>query len=104
MFKKVNDTHYVCTEVNQIDTFVKEQLNIISNGMLGEFEDVLNSMLYENILSRYVSSLYVKEIGELNDKHHIMITININNTNYNITVGTFNVSDQMKYLNGIIEL
>jgi len=104
MFEKVNNTHYICKDVNKIDSFIKEQINKISLGKMDDYNEVLNKMLYEQLLSRYVSSIFLEEIGELNDQHHTSITISINNTNYNITVGTFNMKDQLKYLNGIIEL
>ena len=65
--------------------------------------DTINDILYENLLSRYISGLFIEQHSEeLDGTHHILVNISINDENYSITIGSFDLDNDVKYLNGIV--
>jgi len=106
MFKKVKDNQYIFIgDKNAVDDKIKniiEDMSIIGSSKYNEF---INNIIYENLLSRYISGLFIQEYAsDLDGVHHVIISITINNNNYSITVGNFDLDNDIKYLNGIIEI
>jgi len=105
-FKKIEDNKYLVTEgAGFIDSYVKDllgDLNVISSN---SFNSDISNTLYEHMLSRYVSGLYIKQHNGIPDSvHHILITINIGSFNYNISVGKLGNGDELGYVNGITKV
>jgi len=106
MFKKVKDNQYIVTgDKDLIDNKIKNIINDISILSSSKYNDTMNDIIYENLLSRYISGLFIRDYSsDLDGVHHVIIAITINNNNYNITVGNFDLDNDIKYLNGIIEV
>jgi len=105
-FEKVNDYKYIVTDgKNEIDRYIRETIENISCGQTNIYNDTITNKLYETMLSRYVSALFLKKHKELMDTiHHTIITITINNMNFNITLGNFGKEEDLGFLNGITKL
>jgi len=105
MFKKVKDNQYIVTgDKDLINNKIKNIINDISVIGSSKYNDTMNDIIYEHLLSRYISGLFIRDYAsDLDGVHHVIIGMSINNTNYNITVGNFDLDNDIKYLNGIIE-
>ena len=105
-FKLVKKGTYIITDnVEQIISEVDDIISKILSIDKGNYYDGVNLTLFEDILSRYVADSFIKQYEDVfSTEQHIVITMTINNRNYNITIGTIVIDTQMKYLNGIIEV
>ena len=106
MFKKVKDNQYIVTgDKDLIDNKIKNIIEEISIIGSSKYNETMNDIIYENLLSRFISGLFIQEHeSDLDGVHHVIISITINNNNYSITVGNFDLDNDIKYLNGIIEI
>ena len=105
-FKKINANRYNVTKgVDYIDTVIKSILEKLSVVSVNIYNKSINNNIYETLLSRYVSGLFIKKHGDISKNiHHIIITIGINERVYNLTLGSFNMENSLNYVNGSTEV
>jgi len=106
VFKKIEDYKYTLVKGSgYIEDVVLETIDKISIVNSKDFNLTITEVLYEHIVSRLVSGLFLKEhLKEISDMHHVLITVGINNTTYNVTLGSFGKEDALGYVNGITEV
>ena len=104
MFKKINGNQYIFNgDIDDVDNKINKIIEDISIIGKSKYNDTMNDIIYEHILSRYISGLFIKEhSNELDGTHHVIVAITINGENYNITIGNFDLENDIKYLNGIV--
>ena len=104
MFKKVKNNQYIFNgDKDVIYNKINEIIEDISVVGKSKYNDTINDILYENLLSRYISGLFIEQHSEeLDGTHHILVNISINDENYSITIGSFDLDNDVKYLNGIV--
>ena len=104
MFKKVKNNQYIFNgDKDAIYNKINEIIEDISVVGKSKYNDTINDILYENLLSRYISGLFIEQHSEeLDGTHHILVNISINDENYSITIGSFDLDNDVKYLNGIV--
>ena len=106
VFEKIEDYRYGLVKGSgYIEDIVLETINNISVVDSRDFNITVTEVLYECVLSRLVSGLFLKaHLEEISSMHHVLITVGINNTTYNVTLGSFGKEDALGYVNGITEV
>lgn len=105
MFKKVNNNLYIVDSyaIGVVDTAVTTIINSISPMPKSLFNISINDNLYETILSRYLASNFITDMGEVVKKEqHVVISININNKSYKVTIGNLSTGKEPEYIHGIM--
>jgi len=105
MFKKVNNNLYIVDSqaVGIVDSAVTNIINSISPVSKSVFNVSINDNLYETILSRYLASDFIHTMAEtLKKEQHIVISIDINNKSYKITIGNLSNGKEPEYVHGIM--
>ena len=102
-FEKISNEKYRLEDKDGfIDSTINSMVNNISNNIANKFNSAINEQLYTIILSRYISSSFIKKYQDIVDtNHHILVIVYINNKTYNVTLGGFDIDEQIGYLNGI---
>lgn len=105
-FEKLEEYKYALVNGgDQIDTMVLniiDEISIVPNKL---FNDTITEILYETILNRLISGLFLKDnLDSANTMHHVLITVGINNKTYNVTLGAFNKEEDLGYVTGITEI
>lgn len=106
-FKKYSNNRYnLESNSGYILTHIQGLMAELSIGVkVNKFASTMNDTLFEQMLSRYIASAFIKQYpAEVKDEHHVLITLAINNKSYQITVGNFNLSEEIGYINGITEI
>ena len=104
MFKKVKNNQYIFNgDKDVINNKINEIIEDISIVGKSKYNDTINDIIYESLLSRYISGLFIEQHSEeLDGTHHVLVNISIDNENYSITIGKFDLGNDIKYLNGIV--
>jgi len=105
-FDKIDTYNYVaCGNIDSLDTEIKNIIEDISVVGTNKFNGSINISLYETILSRKLSGLFLKYYEDrIKNISHVLIRIGINNNTYNITLGSLNLEESSGYLNGITKI
>lgn len=102
-FQKIKEEQYLV----QLDNYTLEKINNIIKDLSNEqyhlYDDVANEILFNKILTRIVTSNFIKQ-GLLNSNYGFTsILCNIDNKTITISVGAINLNNNIKYLEGTLD-
>lgn len=102
-YKKLRTTKYLLTENDELVERANKILSDISNNDTSMYDESLNDILFDSILSRLVATdFFVKGNKIPNDLNFITIETSVNNRSLKFSIGVVHSDNVSKKLNGVI--
>lgn len=101
-FKKVNQYNYITDIPGSVSDMINNMLDKLSLGNINVYEDNLNKTLFDNMLCRYVSTVFFNQMTDTNDVGFIIIDCNLGNRVISVSLGKADFGPNgIKHLSGV---
>ena len=103
-YVKVNRLKWVVKNTSDVIIYINKVMNDISNNTVDDFDTNINTMLFDSLLSRYVSSDFLTKYPDATEElNFINLDVSLPDRVVTLSVGKVNISDNVnKKFNGVL--